>query len=453
MVRTPDPKVAAKREEAAELEREGKSIREIAKTMGARAGTVKKWLQIARGPKKKAPYKSRVIEMLKDGESFEAIVEKVKCTHENVRKIEREIRSTLTKDYSWRESRIKRYIADPETEIQKRYARSESFGRDLVAQVNRATVLDPMNAKSILDVGVNHFTTLKGRLRSPEKIKIATCNLVQVKAAVAARERVLERPKAGLSLLQQLTEEVSCVSCCADLARRESIILHDLDDFDRSLSRVEHAEALYRQMGHNGHDGYGNGLASCALAKVGVLHYTRRFVESERTSSAAFHTLPGGSHGDLRFGLRYNQALSMVELPGRAEEAKTIALILGGEFGDTSSVPRLFTMRLFGYASEKLGHVESALSAYRDAFEDADSLEIPAAIGALGSDIGRLVGNPIELQERINRLLECDWLSSISSVLLRTMRISETDFAQALNLLRMESGGDQMFPIFSIPHA
>lgn len=462
MGRQPDPKKKALRREAARLERSGLNAPRIAKKMGQALSTVQYWLRQERGPQQPL-FKTAVLNLLEQGETdLEQISAQVGCGLENVRKIEREWRGYLKHKRRSGEEMLRTYLAAPEASQGAPYTRYRSFGRALVDECNRVTNTDPKNSKWIIDLAAAQFSRIRSRLRTPEKLRHITCNLVQVKAIEAARERMLaDSPAARESALRILSSArksfEGCPSCDADLSRRESLVLRDLKRYDTATEALDRAENLYRTLAHDGHDGFRNGLGSCALARITIHYYSGQTRNAVRIADHALHHLVSRKETALHFRLRYNRGLALIEIPGKANEARSVADELMGEIGITPSIPRLHLVFMAGRAAEVDGDPMAALNHLEDAYEYAQELEIAAAIAALESDIARLSGSAKALQDRIARLRACNddgksggfpsWLWPISNVLERASELAKTDFEGALIFLRQESGGNSFFPL------
>lgn len=460
MARTPDPEVAKKRKRAAELEREGMKARQIAECMGMpKVETVQEWLRIERGAKK--PYRPAVIERLREGGlSFEEIAQDVGCSYENVRKIEREVRPTLEVDYIQADRRLAKFLADPEKERSERYTRYEAFQGQLVAHCNQLTKTDPKSAKPAIKVAMAHLSLLQRVLQAPEKVQVATCNLIQIKAINAARERMLDRPKNGLRMIREL-EPGGCISCVADLARRESLILLDLGRFRKALAKVRESHNLYLEMGHSGHDASGNGLGNCSLLESNIYLLMGRPSQAALVIDSALANYVGSSAGILFFGLRFSKALALLALGdlARIKEARGISAALYAECSPAASVPRLRTVWLDGRTAALDGDFETAIDRYEDAYEDAVELKTSAFSAAILADLVNLPKSLESLGTRIDRLKVHHngepldrfplWLQPIEEVLRWSAEMATKDLQAALRFLRKEGGGDKALPLFA----
>ena len=413
-------------------------------------GTVQKWLQRERGYKK-AEYKPEVIRRLKKGEPAKEIASAVGCSREYVRVLKHEIQDQLEPDESEVEGWVDQLIQDPEGTRNARFTRYESFGRALISRCIGATNEAPKTAAELIELAVDQFSYMRRLARKPARIQVLSCNLAQAMGVSAARERILGDARAALATLRS-ADIAGCVACEADFARRESIILRDLRRYPESLHLLESSRRLYRSMGHSGHDFRGNGLGSCALVESLTHYYMESPAVAVAVADKALRELVSPRDEALYFRLRFNRALALLEFDDRQkrEDAALVARGLLEEVGSESSVPRMLTVFLVGRAAELTGDLVMALSQYEDALQDAETLEIPAAVSALLTDTARLSPgeDPGEsFRHRAARLLTRDWVAPIADTLTLAARNSITEGYPALTRFRKDSGGDKLLPL------
>lgn len=460
MGRRPDPEIADRRKRAVELEKQGMNALEIAEKMGvpkSKVARVNRWLLRERGSKP-PPFKAEIVKRLEAGMAIKQIAEEVGCTEKNVRVLEKKMRSKLKiqiVDPKDPDKWVDEFIKDPKSKKGERYTRYESFGTAFIARLNRETNTNPQTAKELIDLAIAQFRVKRERARKPEQVRVFTCNLVHATAILAARERALQRPEPALVILDEAQDAAAdCQACRADLARRRALVLRDLKRYPETFAQLAISQNHYRSLGHNGHDGLGNGLGSCALALATTHYYNGSASVAIKIAESALEGSVQPTEKFLHFSLRFASALALAEIPERLEDTKNLAVDLLKECDHNAGVLRLKTIWFAGRVAELEGRHHVAKDHYEDAYDYAINLKIAPAIGAVLADLEGLSPDPSSLKERIRRLSTNQkkaafpgYLNPLRGSLMSAYHATSSgEVAMALRRLRREAGGDKALP-------
>lgn len=447
MARKPAKEIEAKKRLALEMDRSGSAADEISKAVGRHTKTVKTWLREAHGTSR--TYKEVVEGHLQAGMSYQDAADAAGCSITHARRIERDARGWLKETHRTPLQMVADFVANPKAHQSDRFARSESFCRELLAHVYHELDNDPVPAGDLIDLATAQFELIRRSARSPAAVQKASCNLRLAKAFYAARERVLDQPAIALNTIRAV-DPGACLACQAELARREALILRDLKQFPLALARLFSSSHAYKTMGHSGHDVLKNGLGTCAIAECLIHYYNGSPAVAVVVADRALERFVSPSEITLHRGLRFNKVLALLDLPGQAHpNTRALANGILAECGEKSSIPRLRSAFLAGRAAELEGDFPAAAAHFLDAYEDAQALKLPAGIGALLADIARVEPpDPGSLRERIRRLRDqrLRWLSPIAGALVSAFIRSEINFSGAITELRKSTGGDKFLP-------
>lgn len=471
MGRRPDPEVQRLRERAVKLERQGAKVREIARDVGRSRRTVAGWLSDARGPRK--PIRGAAIEGLEEGRSFEAIAEELNTTVGYVSKIELSIRGHKKRKRRTAEEMVDEYLADPAAQKRARFTEYDSFNRALVLRCNTRLDKDPRGSKEIFSLTIEQLegllTIRKARHIKPGDVKAerrmraalrgTKCNLIQARAICASRERVLERPSEGLLALERLLAACDdCDFCLAEVSRRLSLVLRDLNRYRDALERLDVAKSVYSEAGGSGHDPRRNGPASCALAETTICFETGDYAGAAAMARHAIGSLVAPGAEPLFSKFLVNLAIALFHSRDPAEMGKGKAM--GGDllrrFEMEPSLPRAKTFWFLGKISEVDGDAQGAKRRYRSALRDLEGLDVPEGVVAIGVDIERLAPSPGSFRAWIMGFLRRHpdtgelylphELRPMSSAFAEALRGAKEDVNVALTRLREQSGGNDFLP-------
>lgn len=447
MARKPAKEVQEKKRLALQMNASGATDLEISVAVDRNIKTVKTWLRKAQ-PRRET-YRNAVWRELQKGASYSEAAKIAGCSPEHARRIEREERGWLKETHRTPAQAVADFVSDPHSHRSDRFTRSHSFGRELLALVDRELNRNPAKAGELIDLAATQFKSILRSARSPNAVQKATCNLTIAMALYAARERVMEEPQSALNTIRSI-DPGSCRSCQAEIARRESLILRDLKEYPWALFRLSASAQIYRAMGHSGHDFGNNGLGACAFAECTTHYYNGSAAVAVAVADRALAELVQPHETALHFGLRFNKALALLDIPGQdAATARDTANSLLAECGAEPSLTRLRAGFLAGRAAELDGDPRSAAAFFYDAYDDAQTLKLPAGVGALLADITRVEPpSPGNFREQIRRLRDqqIKWILPIASALVSAYRQSETNLEAAIAQLRRSSGGNKLLP-------
>lgn len=456
-------KPSAARREATKLEEAGCSISEIAKQLGYHYDTIRGWLREDRGKPKMVPtLTARITALLKKGKPHSEIAKELNCSESHVRRVQREKLGIVKAKHRSGPEMVAEFQAAPQEARRESFVRTDSFGRALIFRCKEAVNDRPAEAINLLNEAFDLLEYLLATSRSEARRRKTTCDLIQIEASRAARLLALQQPEQAWADLAKIRGRHDlCCFCNADLLRRESLALVEVQEFERSLEKVREAKQIYRDQRESGHDPDRNGLGNCTLVESQVLFLrgdSRSDPSSyEKAAQLADRAIETGlvtrKHRPIMVALLHTSAYAHLRLNNFVRAQERNAELLAYFSGRPSTVPYLKVQWLAAQLSEACN--DDSRGHYEKAERIAKDLKRPEVLAVIADSLwGTPELNTSELRSRMDGLrmwcpktglkLMPNFLEPASQIIDQAVALAHRRPREALRLLR--SFGDDFMP-------
>lgn len=217
--------------------------------------------------------------------------------------------------------RLEKFLADPEGEYSAPYTASKSFGWELLLYCANQVDRDPRAGRGAARKAHDFFLRYaQDPKKVPKRRALARCQRYQALGIMAAADRALGKAKKAENQLRLILAEAECPACRADLHRRLAIVLRYQMRFPEALAEMENAMALYRRLGHAGHDLDQNGYAACLYGRATIHYYRGDEASGAEDGAVAFRLIDPELSPELHRCTLSVVAASLLKIVGRSAD-------------------------------------------------------------------------------------------------------------------------------------